>query len=57
MKILLPYFSFELENVYGFHGGNETGTKGKLKTHIGTNLRNCLRKSHTLSYPCSYKNV
>ena len=57
MKTLLPYFSFELENVYGFRGVNETGTKGKLKTHIGTNLRNYVRKSHTLSYPCSYKNV
>jgi hypothetical protein len=57
IKILPPYFSFELENVYGFHGCNEMVTKGTLKTHIGTNFRKCMRKSHTLSYPCSYKNV
>lgn len=55
MKTLLPNFSFEVENVYRFYGGNETGTKGKLKAHTGANRRNCVKKSHALSYPRSYK--
>jgi hypothetical protein len=32
MKTLLSYFNFEIENVYGFHGGYKMRTSGTLGT-------------------------